>query len=151
MNCCIFGISRDYTSDKIAELRGSLKILIQMKSPIDMIKQSIEKLMKFEDEDYIFLFFDSEKKEVSIIKSTVLCFGLCDKSVHITEDSLMTTMLNYWGVFSFRQDSEIDLTQISKHYDKSGYINDVVGNFYEYFTEEQSKENIILIQSNSNN
>ena len=151
MNCCVFGISRTQTSEKIAELRGSLKILLQMNSPIEMIRQSIENLMKFENEEFIFLFFNTDNKDISIFKSSVLCFGLYDASVQISNDQLITTVLNNWGVFSFGQDSEIDLTQISKQYEENGSITDLISNFYVYFGEDQEKEDFILIQSNSNN
>jgi len=147
VNCCIFGISRNHSSEKIAELRGSLKILLQMNSPIEMIKQSIDNLMKFDNEEHLFILFNTDSKQVSTINSPTMCYALCDGSIEISTESPMTTSLDNWGIFNYGLDSKIDISQISKQYTESGCITDIYDNFYVYFSEEIKRENVVFIQS----
>ncbi|MBN2280594.1 MAG: GAF domain-containing protein [Candidatus Marinimicrobia bacterium] len=149
--CCLFGVLRELSRDKIAELRGSLKILLQMNSPIEMVRESIGNVLSLNENEYFFLFFRMDSGALSVLKSSVMCYGLCDQTVTLSHDPVLSLNLHKWGVFCLGQEKRIDISRIAGHYENEGFILDLKNNFSRYFEASQPRENIVLIQVNSKN
>ncbi len=156
-DCCVFGISNDISGEKIGELRGMLKVLMKLNNKIEPIITPIKELLSldYKDKDYIFLFISTSNGKVTILKSNYLYYSSIENNEHknltshINEEICESKLFN-WGVFKFRKDNDIDLSQYHQIIDnsKNNYLSNeiLINNLHLLFGEKLNCKDFIFIQ-----
>lgn len=103
---CIFGLENKLSQEKMAELRGSLKVLLQLNNDIDPIVNSLREILKSVDRkvDFIFYFIDSKIGRLEIYKSDKLYYITSSEDCFVDKkDDKVVIDLGIWGIFGINE------------------------------------------------
>ncbi len=152
---CIFGIPAKFSKEKIAEIKGSLKIVMQMSdNPQKPLKTAITVLDEKErGEKHIFLFLNTDTREVGIVKSDSMFWGISKAGtpkgkVIGTENTIFQDSIETIGVVKFNCDRSIDLTNMVEISSANKCISkgELDGNFQHLIGDSNLKKDLIIIQ-----
>ncbi len=152
-DCCILGISEEISANDLLELKGSLKILMKMNNNITDIADSLGNLVDLSPEscDYIFVFLNTEKGQVAVIKSGYLFHGNSsgsDNKIISDTNKIAEHSLEDWEIIKKDQEKLLDLSRFQEFIDSRGEISeaDLYYKFHTLFDEDLPREDFILIR-----
>jgi len=151
-DCCILGVSKQIKSNDLLELKGSLKILMKMNENISDIAHSIENLLDISQGhvDYIFVFLNTEKDQLAVIKSGSLFYGNSYDDINVINKSCKITEhpLGQWEILKKDQEKLLDLSQFQKFISGHEKLSEteLSNNFHSFFGKDLQREDFILIQ-----
>jgi uncharacterized membrane protein len=149
-NFCIFGFDNTVNSEKIAEIRGSLKILLQMNNPIEQLIEHLLGIIEtsgITKTKCVFYFYNTKNNRLHVIKMNKLYLVTCDNVVPIEGDhETVEISPGSWSLFCFGAGTD----------EFDGIINDLRGINHPYSFEDllggiEDSNNCLLISPNPGN